>query len=56
MPALAELIILLICSGVAIGSTVVVIVIIIIYKNKKANADAEETVDQTPSEHPNDHF
>jgi heme/copper-type cytochrome/quinol oxidase subunit 2 len=56
-PGLPELIIIfLICSVPIVITVVIVIVVIIIVKNKKANTDAEETVDTTPSEQTNDYF
>ena len=51
-PGLPEL---LICSIPLVIIGVIVFVIVIV-KNKKANTDAEETVDTTPSEQTNDHF
>ena len=57
IPGLPELIIIFfICVVPLVITVVVVIVVIIIVKNKKANADAEETANQIPSEQPNDHF
>jgi hypothetical protein len=54
MPGAAELIIVfLICIAPLVIAGVIVIVI---FNNKKANTDAEETVDTTPSEQTNDHF
>jgi hypothetical protein len=49
-PGLPEL---LICS---IPLVIIGVIVFVIVKNKKANTDAEETVDITPSEQTNDHF